>query len=68
MCIRDIINGFRNIIDAIGGVEFDVPIRMFYNDPEQNLHIDLQKGKQLLNGKKAEMLVRFRQDVYKRQR
>ena len=56
------INGFRNIIDAIGGVEFDVPIRMFYNDPEQNLHIDLQKGKQLLNGKKAEMLVRFRQN------
>lgn len=56
------INGFRNIIDAIGGVEFDVPIRMFYNDPDQNLHIDLQKGKQILNGKKAEMLVRFRQN------
>ena len=56
------IKGFRSIIDAIGGVEFDVPIRMKYDDPDQDLYIDLQKGKQILDGKKSEMLVRFRKN------
>ncbi|MDF3000380.1 MAG: antirepressor regulating drug resistance protein [Bacillota bacterium] len=51
---------FRDLVDAAGGVEFDVPTRMMYDDPNQNLHIDLQAGKQILDGKKAEMLVRFR--------
>ncbi len=54
--------GFRNIIDAIGGVEFNVPIDMNYDDPEQDLHIHLNKGVQMLNGSKAEQLVRFRQN------
>ncbi len=52
--------GFRNIIDAIGGVDFDVPQDMKYDDPTQDLHIDLKKGFQHLNGDKAEQLVRFR--------
>ncbi len=54
--------GFRDIIDAIGGVEVDVPMRMYYTDPVQNLTIDLRKGKQTLNGKQAEMFMRFRQN------
>lgn len=52
--------GFRNIIDILGGVEFDVPMNMTYNDPTQNLHIDLKKGVQTLDGKQAEMVVRYR--------
>lgn len=56
------IKGFRSIIDSIGGVQFDVPIRMNYDDPEQNLHIDLYPGVQMLDGNKAEQLVRFRQN------
>lgn len=52
--------GFRKAIDALGGVEYDVPMRLEYHDPAQNLHIDLQAGKQLLNGSKAEQLVRAR--------
>ena len=56
------INGFRDIIDAIGGVEFDVPIDMVYDDPYQDLHIHLSKGLQNLDGKEAEQLVRFRKD------
>ena len=52
--------GFRELIDAIGGVEFDVPMRMYYTDPVQNLVIDLQPGKQLLDGRHAEMFMRFR--------
>lgn len=53
-------NGFRELIDAIGGVEVDVPMRMYYTDPAQNLVIDLQKGKQVLDGRHAEMFMRFR--------
>lgn len=53
---------FREIIDAIGGVEIDVPIRMYYHDPFQNLNIDLYPGVQLLDGKHAEMFMRFRQN------
>ncbi len=53
---------FREIIDAIGGVEIDVPIRMYYHDPFQNLNIDLYPGVQLLDGKRAEMFMRFRQN------
>jgi LCP family protein required for cell wall assembly len=52
--------GFRNIVDIIGGVDFYVPINMYYNDPYQNLSINLKKGMQHLNGKKAEQLVRYR--------
>ena len=51
---------FRNIVDALGGVEFNVPIKMYYEDPCQNLTINLEKGMQLLDGEKAEMLVRYR--------
>jgi LCP family protein required for cell wall assembly len=52
--------GFRKAIDALGGVTFDVPFNMKYDDPVQNLHINLKKGSQLLDGKKAEQLVRYR--------
>ncbi len=53
-------NGFKEIIDALGGVEFNVPFRMKYDDPVQNLHIDLQPGLQTLNGEDAHDFVRFR--------
>lgn len=51
---------FKKLVDAIGGVEFDVPIDMKYDDNRQNLHIDLKAGKQKLDGDKAEQVVRFR--------
>lgn len=53
-------SAFRDIIDALGGVYFDVPRDMYYRDPVQNLTIDLKKGYQLLDGRRAEQLVRFR--------
>lgn len=56
------LDGFRRIVDEIGGVEVDVPINMHYDDPYQNLHIRLNRGKQVLNGEKAEMFVRFRKN------
>ena len=48
------------LVDTIGGVYFDVPIDMKYDDSSQKLYIDLKKGPQLLDGKHAEYLVRFR--------
>ena len=50
------------LVDKIGGVEFDVPIDMKYDDSTQNLHINLKKGYQKLNGEQAEWLVRFRKN------
>ena len=50
----------KALVDEIGGVYFDVPIDMHYTDRGQNLYIDLKAGYQLLDGDKAEQLVRFR--------
>lgn len=54
------LKGFRNIVDALGGVEMTVPQAMNYEDPEQDLYIHLSAGYQKLDGKKAEQLVRYR--------
>ncbi len=48
------------LVDVIGGVTFNVPINMDYDDRSQNLHIHLKAGEQKLDGDKAEQLVRFR--------
>lgn len=48
------------LVDVIGGVTFNVPIDMDYDDTSQDLHIHLKAGEQLLDGDKAEQLVRFR--------
>ena len=50
------------IVDAVDGVEFDVPRNMNYDDPAQDLHIHIQKGPQLLDGKKAMGVIRYRHD------
>lgn len=48
------------LVNSIGGVYFDVPIDMNYDDKTQNLHIHLKKGYQKLDGEHAEQLLRFR--------
>ena len=53
-------NALIEIVNEIGGVEFDVPIDMEYDDPTQDLHIRLNKGIQKIDGQKAEWLLRFR--------
>ena len=52
--------GLKQLVDLIGGVWFDVPMDMHYTDKNQDLYIRLTKGYQLLDGDKAEQLVRFR--------
>ena len=58
------LDAFKQIVDAIGGVEVDVPVLngngLHYDDNSQDLHIHLDPGLQLLNGEQAEGLVRFR--------
>ena len=54
------LKGFTALVDAIGGVDFDVPINMDYDDPIQNLSIHFKKGVQHLSGADALRVVRFR--------
>lgn len=58
--IRVNLEAFAKIVDAVGGVDFDVPQDMDYDDPSQELYIHLVKGQQILDGDKALQLVRFR--------
>ncbi|MBQ4067325.1 MAG: LCP family protein [Clostridia bacterium] len=54
------LDGFGNIVDAIGGVDMNVPMNMYYSDPEQNLYINLREGYQHLDGRQAEQFIRYR--------
>lgn len=56
-------DAFVEIVDIIGGVEMEIrPKGFHYYDPTQNLTIDVPGGMQLLDGEKAEGVVRFRAD------
>ena len=48
------------IVDLIGGVDFNVPIDMDYDDETHGLSIHLKAGMQHLNGAQAEQVLRFR--------
>lgn len=50
------------IVNALGGVEFDVPYNMDYDDPYQNLHIHQKKGLRKLTGDDAMQVIRWRQN------
>ncbi len=52
--------GFRNMINSVGGVYVDVPRDMNYDDNAGHLHIHLKKGPQWLDGRTAEEFARFR--------
>ena len=56
------LKGFISLVDQIGGVDFDVPVDMDYDDPYQNLHIHYSKGLQHLNGQQAMEVVRWRKN------
>ncbi|NMA66448.1 MAG: LCP family protein, partial [Clostridiaceae bacterium] len=56
-------SSLRRVVDYFGGVEIDVPYLMKYNDPTQNLTINIKKGLQILDGEKAEGFVRYRQGI-----
>lgn len=56
-------NAFRKSIDAIGGIDMYIEQDMFYDDDEQDLHIDFKGGETVhLDGEKAEKFFRWRQN------
>lgn len=59
------IKTFTKVIDMMGGVDYYVPVSLYYQDPSQDLHIDLKRGMQHLDGDKAEQLLRFRKPQHK---
>ena len=57
------LNGFVELVDAVDGVDFDVPVEMYYNDPTQDLNIFYQPGMQHLTGQQAMEVCRFRHNA-----
>ncbi|MCF0147534.1 MAG: LCP family protein [Clostridium sp.] len=56
-------NAFRSVVDALGGVDMTIEQDMFYDDEEQDLHINFTAGETVhLDGKKAEEFFRWRQN------
>lgn len=50
------------LVDAIGGVWFDVPYDMSYHDPYQDLVIEQAKGYRRLSGDDAMQVIRWRKN------
>lgn len=56
------VSGFAKLFDALGGLDIDVDRNMYWNDSVTDLHINLRKGRQHLDGKQIEGFVRHRRD------
>lgn len=56
------LEAFEQIIDQLGGVEITVDRDYYYEDPYQDLVIDIAEGKQVMNGETALKFVRLRYD------
>ena len=54
------LKAFSALVDAIGGVDFNIPVNMDYDDPIQNLSIHFSAGTRHLTGAEALKVVRFR--------
>ena len=50
------------LVDALGGVHFDVPFDMNYDDPYQDLHIHQEAGYRKLSGEDAMEVIRWRKN------
>ena len=54
--------GFKDLVDVIGGVDINVEKRMYYYDPYADFEIDLRPGRQHMDGKTAMQYVRYRDE------
>ena len=54
--------GFKGLVDAVGGVDINVEKRMYYYDPYDGFEIDLRSGTQHMDGKTAMQYVRYRDE------
>ena len=56
------IEGFVELVDLLGGVEFDIPVHMSYDAPDQDLRIHFEPGLQHLTGEEALLVCRLRKN------
>ena len=54
------LDGFGEVVDALGGVEIDAPYDLDYEDPDQDLFIHIKAGPQVMDGETAQGFMRFR--------
>jgi len=54
------LSAVKEIVDSVGGIEFDVPVDMEYDDPHKGLHIKLKQGRQTLSGDAVCGLLQYR--------
>lgn len=61
--VRVDFDAVEKIVDAIGGVEVDIPEKMYKegSDPGREFVIDFEPGRQRLNGKQAVLFLRYRE-------
>ncbi len=56
--------GIADIVDAIGGVDYEIPFRMYYQDPSQGLSIDFEPGMTHLDGEQVVEFLRWRKNAH----
>ena len=56
------LKAFIQLVDVIGGVDYNVPCDMDYDAPDQDLHIHYSAGMQHLTGQQAMEVFRWRQN------
>jgi len=59
------LSGMSGIIDKLGGINYNVPVNMRYEDKSQDLEIDISRGSQKLDGEDAVKMLRYRSDSFK---
>ena len=55
-------DGLEVLVDELGGIEFNVPVHMAYDDPAQDLHIHYEPGMQHLDGQDVLNVARCRKN------
>ncbi len=61
------LDGFVELVDAVGGVDFNVPIDMEYEDFTQDLYISFEAGMRHLDGQAAMEVCRFPEEQRRHQ-
>jgi LCP family protein required for cell wall assembly len=56
------LGAISQVVDALGGIDVEIPKRMAYVDRTGGLSIDLSEGRQRLDGEQVESFLRFRHD------
>lgn len=53
-------DAIEEIVDTLGGIDYDIPFDMNYHDASQDLSIEFEAGMQHLNGKQTVEFLRWR--------